>query len=90
MAAWRWWNFWIPLGLGLLLAASLSDLPTSGWTERQALGWLVIVVGWPVFTFLAVGFVGFLCGIIGYQPYEMSTLFSKGWSRGVRLAHRSR
>lgn len=82
MAAWRWWNFWIPLGLGLLLAGSLSDLPTSGWTERQALGWLVIAVGWPLFTFFAVGVVGFLCGIVGYQPYEMSQLFSRWWGRG--------
>lgn len=85
MRAWRWWNFWIPSGLGLLLAGLLSDLPTSGWTERQALGWLVIIVTWPVFTYLAVAFTGFVCGVVGVRPMEMTSLFSSGVGAAERL-----
>lgn len=62
--AWRWWNFWIPLGLGLVVAGAISDQQTHGWTRRQGIGWMVIIFGWPLFTFLAVAFVGFLCGVI--------------------------
>ena len=64
--------------------------PDDGWTERQALGWLVIIIGWPLFTYPAVWLVGFLCGAVGYRPAETSTLFERGWNAAEGVVRRRR
>lgn len=84
MKAWRWLNFWIPLGLGFLVAGIISDLPTDGWTKNKGVGWLIVMVGGLVLSFASIFGVGFLCGLLGRPPREMSELFGKGFERGSR------
>jgi hypothetical protein len=74
----------LPLGLDLLVTYYIMRaLFGNVW------GW---VVGVPVFLGLAlpaIVVVGFLAGLVGFEPYEMMRAFEIGWEPAMRLKRRS-